>query len=72
MEPGDVVCDATCGNGHDSVIMAELALADPDRGGKLYCFDIQDVALHNTREMIRAKKPAFMDRVHIENRNHRN
>jgi hypothetical protein len=39
VKPGDVVVDATCGNGADSLALAHLALTD--QSGKLYCIDIQ-------------------------------
>ena len=38
----------------------------------LYCFDVQDIALQKTREALQAKNPLYMDRVHLEKRNHRN
>lgn len=39
VKPGDVVIDATCGNGADSMALAQLALTD--QSGRLYCIDIQ-------------------------------
>jgi len=44
VRPGDRVVDATCGNGHDTLLLAELVGDD----GKVYGFDIQDEALRAT------------------------
>lgn len=41
----DVVVDATMGNGHDTVFLAQLA-------GQVYAFDIQEQALANTQEKL--------------------
>jgi len=46
VKPGDIVIDATCGNGYDSIKMAKLALTETV--GKLYCIDIQQCAIDNT------------------------
>lgn len=45
---GDVVIDATAGNGHDSKFLAELVGEE----GKLYAFDIQQEALDNTADLL--------------------
>jgi SAM-dependent methyltransferase len=45
---GDIVIDATCGNGHDSLVLADLALTRDS--GLLYCIDVQDKAIDSTRE----------------------
>jgi 16S rRNA G1207 methylase RsmC len=47
VQPGDSVIDATCGNGHDSLTLAELALTP--LAGALYVFDIQKQALESTK-----------------------
>ena len=41
---GDHVVDATCGNGHDTLLLAELAGAD----GRVWAFDIQQQAVDAT------------------------
>ncbi len=41
---GDLAIDATCGNGHDTVLLARLIGAD----GHLFCFDIQPQAIIET------------------------
>lgn len=54
---GDTVIDATCGNGHDSVYIAEKI----GSAGALYCFDIQADAIKNTQEVLSkvAEKPKY-------------
>ena len=46
VKPGDIVIDATCGNGHDSLRLAEM------RPGHLYAFDLQPDAVRKTRELL--------------------
>jgi len=41
---GDHVVDATCGNGHDTLLLAELA----GPSGRVWAFDIQQQALETT------------------------
>lgn len=42
LSPEDAVCDATCGNGHDSLFLANLPVK------RLYLFDIQQKAIDAT------------------------
>lgn len=42
IQPGDTACDATCGNGHDSLFLSSLPLKH------LYLFDIQKEAIEKT------------------------
>lgn len=46
--PGDIVVDATAGNGNDTAFLAELVGDE----GKVYAFDIQDRAIDNTRKRL--------------------
>jgi len=55
--PGDVVIDATAGNGNDTVFLAELI----GENGQVFAFDIQDEALKITKEKL--KKASFDQRV---------
>ena len=41
---GDTVVDATCGNGNDTVFLAQLV----GERGRVFGFDIQDAAIENT------------------------
>lgn len=45
---GDVVVDATMGNGNDTIFLAQLV----GDNGKVYAFDVQKIAINNTREKI--------------------
>ena len=53
--PGDVVVDATCGNGKDTLALAAM---DPAR---LYAFDVQDEALQETIRLL--KENGFGERL---------
>ncbi len=48
IKKGDTVVDATMGNGHDTLMLAELV----GKEGRVYAFDIQSEALGNTRELL--------------------
>ncbi|MDA8235221.1 MAG: methyltransferase domain-containing protein [Clostridia bacterium] len=48
--PGGRAVDATAGNGHDTLFLARLAGEE----GRVYAFDIQQAALDNTLERLRA------------------
>ncbi|KAL2495716.1 S-adenosyl-L-methionine-dependent methyltransferase superfamily protein [Forsythia ovata] len=48
---GDVVVDATCGNGYDTLAMLRL-VADEKRRGRVYAMDLQKVALENTYSLL--------------------
>ncbi|WP_042354716.1 tRNA (mnm(5)s(2)U34)-methyltransferase [Bacillus rubiinfantis] len=45
---GDIVVDATIGNGHDTVFLAELV----GEHGKVYGFDVQEQAILATKERL--------------------
>ena len=51
VQAGDTVVDATMGNGHDTVFLAELA----GSSGKVYAFDIQSEALEETEKKLKEK-----------------
>jgi SAM-dependent methyltransferase len=48
VRPGDLVLDATCGNGLDTLLLAELA----GEGGRVWGFDVQPRAIAATRELL--------------------
>ncbi len=56
LEQGDLVIDATCGNGHDTLYLTEL-------GAKVVAYDIQEEALEAAR--IRAPEATYRLRSHI-------
>jgi predicted methyltransferase len=48
ISPGDIAIDATLGNGHDTLYLANLVGSN----GKVYGFDIQEQAVSNSRERL--------------------
>jgi len=50
VRPGDVVVDATMGNGHDTLLLAGLV----GDGGHVYAFDVQEAAVMSTRARLAA------------------
>jgi len=59
LKPSDIVIDATCGNGKDTLKLASLV---PE--GKVFALDIQETALNN------AKKIASLDNVSFHLHSH--
>ncbi len=51
IQPNDIVIDATCGNGFDTIFLAEKVGSE----GKVYGFDIQDIAIESTHRALLAK-----------------
>lgn len=64
IRPGETVIDATAGNGHDTVMLAELVGAE----GKVWAFDIQEQALQNTRSRLAAH--GLLQRVELVHGSH--
>ena len=46
LNAGDIVVDATCGNGHDTLELAKMG------AGKIYGFDVQETAIRNTEDLL--------------------
>ncbi|MFZ3589366.1 class I SAM-dependent methyltransferase [Bacillus sp. DJP31] len=57
IQPGDIAIDATVGNGHDTVHLADLV----GKNGHVYGFDIQEQAIINTSKLLEGK--GLQDRV---------
>ncbi len=55
LRAGDVVVDATAGNGHDTLFLAERVLP----GGRVFSFDLQADAIEQTRRAVAAHVPAY-------------
>lgn len=64
VRPGSIAVDATCGNGHDTLFLSRLVGVD----GRVYGFDVQDIALKNTRQ--RLKQENAPDNVTLFCRGH--
>ena len=64
VQSGDTVVDATMGNGHDTLFLAEQAGAE----GHVYAFDIQESAVESTRKLL--EEHGMSDRVTLLCRSH--
>jgi len=51
IQPDSLIIDATCGNGHDTLILTQLGLTD--ESGSLYGLDIQPQAISSTQELLK-------------------
>lgn len=63
---GDIVLDATVGNGNDTLDLARLV----GNNGKVYGFDIQSIAIENTKTLLLENN--LLDNVILINDNHKN
>jgi len=61
---GDHVVDATCGNGHDTLLLARSA----GPAGRVWAFDIQDDAINRTAKVL--AEAGVLHRVTILNTGH--
>jgi predicted methyltransferase len=52
LRPGDAAVDATAGNGHDTLALAELV----GPSGRVWAFDVQEAALESTRARLEAAR----------------
>ena len=52
VQPGDVCIDATMGNGNDTALLSKLA----GESGKVVAFDIQQMALDNTKQKLQKEE----------------
>ncbi len=69
IKPGDIVIDATCGNGHDALELAQLTLTD--NLGVLHCIDVQDTAIQATKSRLSQELSlGQFERVHFHHQSH--
>ena len=68
LKPGDVVVDATSGNGHDALFLAKCALTTSS--GMLFAFDVQEEALVQTRQRIESEAPELISRLRFCHQSH--
>ena len=70
IEPGDWVIDATTGNGHDTIFLANLV----GDSGKVLAFDVQEEAIRNASARLDAAglsgRTEFLHRSHLEMERH--
>ncbi|MEO2078481.1 MAG: class I SAM-dependent methyltransferase [Bacillus sp. (in: firmicutes)] len=64
VKPGDIVVDATLGNGHDTVFLADLV----GESGTVYGFDVQEEAIAASKE--RVHQHGLSDRVKMIHEGH--
>ncbi len=71
LRKGCHVIDATCGNGYDSLFLAQHALTET--AGALHCFDIQSHALQITEKRLKSGfSDAIYQRIHFYHCSHEN
>lgn len=69
VSPGDTVIDATCGNGHDTLVLANLVLTDSS--GVVIGIDIQQTAIEKTASLLKSNlDESRYKRVQLLNRCH--
>lgn len=64
VHPGDVVLDATCGNGHDTILLAELCGST----GRVWALDVQQAAIEATKSRLQERQ--LSERVHLVQQSH--
>ena len=52
VKPGDLCIDATMGNGHDTLLLSQLT----GPTGRVLAFDIQEIALQETKKRLDAQQ----------------
>src|SRR5690625_5302883 len=60
VKQGDTVVDATCGNGNDTLFLAELV----GEAGHVYSFDIQAQAIETTKNVLKEHQYENVTYVH--------
>lgn len=60
VEPGEVLVDATCGNGNDTVVLSRAT----GPTGKVYAFDLQQQAIDNTKQKLVKEKITNVELIH--------
>ena len=59
VQKGDVVIDATMGNGYDTIYLGNLV----GENGKVYAFDVQEEAIKSTKKKV--ERDNLTDRVEL-------
>ncbi|MGZ3732851.1 MAG: tRNA (mnm(5)s(2)U34)-methyltransferase [Parachlamydiaceae bacterium] len=52
LQISDIVIDATCGNGHDTLKLCQLTLSDSK--GHVFAFDVQEKAIETTKQRLQS------------------
>ena len=70
LSPGDLVIDATCGNGLDTLYLAGLIFKEGETG-QLFAMDIQAIAIDKTRILLKDKlTSSALGRIHFLHASH--
>lgn len=70
LSPGDMVVDATCGNGHDTLFLAQQVIT-PIKQGRVIGMDVQEAAIHQTQALIRQHMPpSQLNHIHLFQQSH--
>jgi|SRR5699024_5539885 len=65
VELGDLVIDATCGNGHDSLFLSDLV----GENGRVLSFDIQEQAIQTTKQKLIQDERTNVTLIHDSHEN---
>ncbi|MDC3412418.1 methyltransferase domain-containing protein [Aquibacillus sp. 3ASR75-11] len=65
VEPGETIIDATCGNGHDTVVLSKAVGVN----GQVLAFDIQKQALRNTKQLLDKQDIRNVTLIHASHEN---
>jgi SAM-dependent methyltransferase len=65
IELGDLVIDATCGNGHDSLFLSDLV----GENGRVLSFDIQEQAIQTTKQKLIQDERTNVTLIHDSHEN---
>lgn len=69
LKKGDTVLDATCGHGHDSLMIAQTILGETE--GALYCLDLQEIAIESTKQRLKEVLiPSLFERIFFFQQSH--
>jgi hypothetical protein len=69
LKPGDRAVDATCGNGHDTLVLSQILLSDPRSA--VFGYDIQSAAIEKTRQLLQTHlSEEQMQQVHLFHQSH--
>src|SRR5690625_5494608 len=60
IKSNETVIDATCGNGHDTLLLSTLV----GNAGHVLAFDVQEQAIQNTRKLLADKNLTNVSYVH--------
>jgi len=66
LRAGDIVIDATMGNGHDTLFLTQCV----NPGGHVFAFDVQEAALIETRKRVPAEMTTLIHSGHETMREH--